>query len=45
MRAYFKGKVANFAIPDRVIVADELPHGATGKILKNELRRLYAGGK
>ncbi len=44
LRAFFKGKVANFAIPDRVIVADELPHGATGKILKHELRRLYAGG-
>lgn len=45
LRAFFKGKVANFAIPDRVIVADELPHGATGKILKHELRRLYGGGK
>ncbi|MGP0105935.1 AMP-binding protein, partial [Rhodoblastus sp.] len=45
LRAFFQGKVANFAIPDRVIVAGELPHGATGKILKNELRRLYAGGK
>ncbi len=45
VRAFFKGKVANFAVPDRVIVAGELPHGATGKILKNELRRVYAGGK
>jgi 3-(methylthio)propionyl---CoA ligase len=44
VRAFFRGKVANYAIPDRVIVAGELPHGATGKILKHELRRLYAGG-
>ena len=28
---------------DRVIVADGIPHGATGKILKTELRRLYGG--
>ncbi|MGO8798738.1 MAG: long-chain fatty acid--CoA ligase [Roseiarcus sp.] len=45
VRAFFKGKVANFAVPDRVIVAGELPHGATGKILKVELRRLYTGDK
>ncbi len=42
VRAFFSGKVANFAIPDRVIVAEELPHGATGKILKSELRKAYA---
>ena len=35
VRAFFKGKVANFAVPDRVIVAGEIPHGATGKILKS----------
>jgi fatty-acyl-CoA synthase len=42
LRAFFVGKVAGFAIPDRVVIAEELPHGATGKILKSELRRKYA---
>ncbi|MCI4677240.1 long-chain fatty acid--CoA ligase [Rhodoblastus acidophilus] len=42
VRAFFAGKVANFAIPDQVIVVEELPHGATGKILKSELRTIYA---
>jgi fatty-acyl-CoA synthase len=42
VRAFFTGKVPNWSIPDRVIIAEELPHGATGNILKTELRRLYA---
>ena len=42
VRSFFIGKTPNWTIPDRVIVAEELPHGATGKILKTELRRLYA---
>ena len=42
VRRYFADKTPSWSIPDRVIVADELPHGATGKILKTELRRLYA---
>jgi acyl-coenzyme A synthetase/AMP-(fatty) acid ligase len=28
-----------------VVVAEELPHGATGKILKTELRRIYLPAK
>ncbi len=43
IRHFFADKTPSWSIPDRVIVADELPHGATGKILKTELRRLYAG--
>ncbi|MGD0720315.1 MAG: long-chain fatty acid--CoA ligase, partial [Roseiarcus sp.] len=42
LRAYYEGKVPHWSIPDRVVVAAALPHGATGKILKTELRRLYA---
>jgi len=42
LRKFFEGKTPSWSIPDRVIVAEELPHGATGKILKTELRRLYA---
>jgi acyl-CoA synthetase (AMP-forming)/AMP-acid ligase II len=43
LRAFYEGKIPNWSIPDRVVVAAALPHGATGKILKTELRRLYAG--
>jgi fatty-acyl-CoA synthase len=42
LRNFFVGKTPSWSIPDRVIVAEELPHGATGKILKSELRRIYA---
>jgi len=27
---------------DRVLIAESIPHGATGKILKTELRKIYA---
>ncbi len=43
VRKFFEGKTPNWSIPDRVIVAEELPHGATGKILKSKLRELYTG--
>jgi acyl-CoA synthetase (AMP-forming)/AMP-acid ligase II len=43
LRAFYEGKIPNWSIPDRVVVAAALPNGATGKILKTELRRLYAG--
>ena len=42
IRAFYRGKVPGFSMPDRVVVAEALPHGATGKVLKTELRRLYA---
>jgi acyl-CoA synthetase (AMP-forming)/AMP-acid ligase II len=42
VRGFFAGKVPSWSIPDRVIVAESLPHGATGKLLKTELRRRYA---
>lgn len=45
LRAFYKGKVPNWSIPDRVEIVDALPHGATGKILKTELRRQYAGAQ
>jgi 3-(methylthio)propionyl---CoA ligase len=40
---FFKGKVANWWLPDAVLVVGELPHGATGKIQKNVLRERYGG--
>jgi len=34
----FPGKVAKWWMPDDVVFVDELPHTATGKLLKTELR-------
>jgi fatty-acyl-CoA synthase len=42
LREFYRGKVPPWSIPDRIVVADSIPHGATGKILKTELRRMYA---
>jgi fatty-acyl-CoA synthase len=39
--AYFEDKIAKWQIPDKVIFVDELPLGATGKILKKELRETH----
>jgi fatty-acyl-CoA synthase len=35
----FAGKVAKWWLPDDVVFVDELPHTATGKLLKTELRQ------
>ena len=35
---YAREHLANFKVPRRVILVDELPTNATGKVLKNELR-------
>ena len=40
--AFLEGKVAKWSIPDQVILVDELPHTATGKISKRTLRERYA---
>ena len=40
--AYFKDKVADWWIPNDVAFVDELPHTATGKVKKIELRRQFA---
>jgi len=42
LRDFCRGKMPDWSIPDRVVVADSLPHGATGKVLKTELRKIYA---
>ncbi len=39
--AYYDGKVASWQVPDKVIFVDELPLGATGKVVKVELRNTY----
>ena len=39
--AIYEGKVAKWWLPDAVLVVDELPHTATGKLQKNALRSRY----
>jgi fatty-acyl-CoA synthase len=41
MLAFFDGKVATWWIPSDVAFVDELPHTATGKVKKIELRRQF----
>ena len=43
--AYLDGKIAKWWMPDDVLVVDELPHTATGKLLKTELRERYKNYK
>jgi fatty-acyl-CoA synthase len=40
--AWYEGKVATWSKPDDVAFVDELPHTATGKVKKIELRRQFA---
>ncbi len=41
MLAWFEGKVAKWWIPDDVVFVSELPHTATGKIKKADLRKQF----
>ncbi len=40
---FLSGNVAKWWLPDDVVFVDELPHTATGKVLKTRLREKYAG--
>jgi len=40
--AFFDGKVATWWVPNDVVFVDELPHTATGKVKKIELREQFA---
>ena len=39
--ALYEGKVARWWLPDAVLVVEELPHTATGKLQKTTLRARY----
>lgn len=41
MIAFYEGKVAKWWLPDDVVFVDSLPIGATGKVLKKDLRERY----
>jgi len=40
---FLKDRVAKWALPDDVVFVPELPHTATGKILKTKLREMFRG--
>jgi fatty-acyl-CoA synthase len=42
MLAFYAGKVADWWVPNDVLFVDELPHTATGKIKKTELRKQFS---
>ncbi|MGF6371836.1 acyl-CoA synthetase (AMP-forming)/AMP-acid ligase II [Paraburkholderia sp. RAU6.4a] len=39
--AFFEGKIAKWWTPDAVVFVDAVPLGATGKVLKNQLREAF----
>jgi fatty-acyl-CoA synthase len=39
--AFLEGRIARWWMPDEVLFVDEIPHTATGKILKTRLREQY----
>ena len=43
IREFLKGKLDKIAWPDAVEFVKELPLGATGKVLKTELRKMFRG--
>jgi len=43
--AHLRGKIAKWWLPDAIAFVDEIPHTATGKIRKTELRRRFADFK
>ena len=43
MMAHYEGKIAKWSIPDDVLIVEQLPHTATGKLLKTEIRKLVIG--
>jgi len=43
--SFLKDKVAKWAVPDDVVFLPEIPHTATGKILKTKLRDMFKDHK
>jgi len=38
---FLEGRVAKWQLPDEVVFVSEMPHGATGKVLKTQLREMF----
>lgn len=45
MLKFFEGKIAKWWMPDDVVFVDQLPHTATGKLLKTKMREEFKGYK
>jgi fatty-acyl-CoA synthase len=43
--AFLQGKIAKWWMPDDVVFVDQLPHTATGKLLKTRMREDFRGYK
>ena len=41
MLKFYEGKIAKWWMPDDVVFVDDIPHTATGKISKMELRARF----
>lgn len=41
LQDFYQGKIPGWQVPDTVIFVDSLPLGATGKVMKNQLRERY----
>jgi 3-(methylthio)propionyl---CoA ligase len=39
--AFLGDKIARWQLPDDIVIVPELPHGATGKVLKSQLREQF----
>ena len=40
---FFEGKIAKWWMPDDVVFVEQLPHTATGKLLKTKMREDFKG--
>jgi acyl-CoA synthetase (AMP-forming)/AMP-acid ligase II len=40
---FLSSRIVKWWMPDDVVFVDQLPHTATGKLLKTELRKRYHG--
>ena len=45
MLAFYDGRIAKWQIPDDVVFVDDIPHTATGKMLKAKLREQFKDHK
>ena len=44
MAAFYDGKIPKWCIPDAMVVVEELPHTATGKLQKARIRDMLRAG-
>jgi acyl-CoA synthetase (AMP-forming)/AMP-acid ligase II len=44
LTGWLRGRLASYKKPTALILLDELPRSAAGKVLKHELRAKYGGG-